>query len=145
MIRAYQESMPLQGDVVRGLEVYQKNCSNCHKLGEHGYEVGPHLATVKNRTREELLVSIFDPNKEIAPNFLAYLVMTQDGLLRTGVISSETNSTMTLRGAERNESTIFREDIEELQNSGKSLMPVGLNKNISPQQMADLIALLKSQ
>lgn len=145
LLKRYQETMPATGDVTRGLEVYQKNCSNCHKLGNHGYEVGPHLATVKNRSRDELLVSILDPNKEIAPNFFAYLVMTRDGLLRTGVISVETNTTITLRGADRNESTIFREDIDEFQNSGKSLMPVGLNKNLTPQQMADLIALLKSQ
>jgi len=144
-IREFQQQMPSTGDATRGLAVYQKNCSNCHRLGEHGFDVGPHLATVKNRSREELLVSILDPNKEIAPNFLAYLVMTKDGVLRTGVVSAESDANLTLRGTDQSEAVIFREDIDEFQNTGKSLMPVGLNKTIPPGQMADLLALLKSQ
>lgn len=145
IVTTYQRSLPANGDRQRGLTVYQKNCANCHKLAEQGYEVGPHLSTVKSRSRDELLVSILDPNREIAPNFLAYLVATKDGLQRTGVVSAETNSSITLRGTEKNETIIFRDDIEEFQNSKKSLMPVGLEKVISPDQMADLIELLKSQ
>ncbi len=145
LIEEYQRLMPPAGDAQRGEAVYQKHCANCHKLGDQGFEVGPHLSTIKGRSDAELLVSILDPNREIAPNFLVYSAITVDGVVHTGVISSETDSTITLRGSDKNEIVLFRDDLEEFRVTNQSLMPVGLDKAITPTEMADLIALLRTQ
>ncbi len=145
VVEKYLQSLPIAVDAVRGRAVYQKNCANCHRVGAEGYEVGPHLSTVRNRGIGELVVSILDPNREISPNYLTYVVTTEDGLAQTGVVVSETTTNITLRGADKKEISILRDDIDEIQNTGQSLMPVGLEKTISPQELADLIAFLKAQ
>ncbi|MCG6157732.1 PVC-type heme-binding CxxCH protein [Rubinisphaera margarita] len=145
IVEHYLSSLPDQVDIERGREVYRKHCSNCHRSEKEGYEVGPHLSTVRNRSGSELVVSILDPNREISPNYLSYVVVTDDGLLHTGVIVSESATSLTLRGADKKEIILPRDRIEELQNTGQSLMPVSLEKALSPQAMADLIAFLKSR
>ncbi|MCA9134079.1 MAG: HEAT repeat domain-containing protein, partial [Planctomycetales bacterium] len=138
----YQPALTLTGDSARGEQVFQKNCANCHRFGNQGIDVGPSLATVQNRSASQLLVNILDPSSEVSPDFLEYIVLSLDGQIATGVIVAENASSITLRQAEAKELTILREDIEEMRSSGKSLMPEGLEKVISPQQMADLLAYL---
>jgi putative heme-binding domain-containing protein len=60
------------------------------------------------------------------------------------VIASETATSVTLRQPEGKEVTLLRSDIEELKSNGVSLMPIGLEKNISVEQMADLISFIKN-
>tara|TARA_R110002095_G_scaffold85221_1_gene74112 strand:- start:283 stop:2667 length:2385 start_codon:yes stop_codon:yes gene_type:complete len=142
IISQYQPALALQTDLAEGKKVFRRDCLTCHKLGKEGYEVGPNLATVKNRTASEILVHVLDPNKEVSPNYLEYVVVTDVGLIETGIIVNETPSSITLKKAENKEITILRENIEEIRSSGKSLMPEGFEKKIKTQEMADLIAYL---
>jgi putative heme-binding domain-containing protein len=61
----------------------------------------------------------------------------------SGFIASQTASSLTLRRGEGQEDVVLRQDIEEMKSSGVSLMPEGLEKNITIDGMADLIAFLK--
>lgn len=142
IIAQYQPALSLQSDLNRGKIVFKRDCLTCHKLGNEGYEVGPNLATIKNRTAPEILVHVLDPNKEVSPNYLEYVVVTDAGLIETGIIVNETPSSITLKKAENKEITILRKNIDEIKSSGKSLMPEGLEKKIKAQEMADLIAYL---
>ena len=76
------------------------------------------------------------------PNFVAYTLVTRQGAVYNGLIAAESASGVTLRRAEGKEDHILRSQIDELVSTGKSLMPEGLEKDISPDQMADLIAYL---
>ncbi len=143
-IAEYQAALSLPSDTVRGEKIFRRECANCHRLGKRGHEVGSNLATVQNRTPAQLLVNILDPNREVSPNFLEYVVVTDDGRINTGIIASETATSITLRQTEGKQQTILRSDIDEIRSSGKSLMPEGLEKKITPQEMADLIAHLLS-
>jgi len=142
VIAKYQSALTLPSDPSRGEIVFKKHCLTCHRLGTQGHEVGPNLATIRNRTPAQLLVNLLDPNREISPKFLVHIVATVDGHIATGFIASETPASITLRQAEGKQQTILRRDIDEIASSGKSLMPEGLEKNITPQQMTDLIAYL---
>lgn len=142
IIAQYQPALKLETDLARGKVVFKRDCLTCHKLGKEGYEVGPNLATIKNRTAPEILVHVLDPNKEVSPNYLEYVVVTDEGLIETGIIVHETPSSITLKKAENKEVTILRNNIEEIKSSGKSLMPEGMEKKIKTQEMADLIAYL---
>jgi putative membrane-bound dehydrogenase-like protein len=139
----YQESLSLKGNTTRGQTVYRRECLNCHKLRGEGHDVGPSLETVKHRSPQEILIHVLDPNREVSPNFLEYVVRMTDGRVLTGLIASETDSGLTLRRAQNQEDNILRSEIEDIASSGKSLMPEGLEQKISPQEMADLIAYLK--
>jgi putative heme-binding domain-containing protein len=143
-IADYQPGLSLPSDIGRGEKVFRRECINCHRLGTEGHEVGPNLATVQNRTPAQLLLNILDPTREVAPNFLEYVAVTNDGRIHTGIIASETATSITLRQAEAKQQIILRDDIEELRSSGKSLMPEGLEKKITPQEMTDVIAYVLS-
>jgi putative heme-binding domain-containing protein len=143
VVERYRAALALQGDSERGAAVYRRDCANCHKLGEAGHDVGPSLATIQHRSPEEILIHVLDPNREVSPDFLDYTVRLTDGRVLTGLIAAETDAGLTLRRAEKHEDAILRSEIDELTSSGKSLMPEGLEQKISPQEMADLLALLR--
>ncbi|MCA9042163.1 MAG: c-type cytochrome, partial [Planctomycetaceae bacterium] len=142
VIAEYQSALKLSGNIERGEKVFRKSCTSCHKLGDQGHDVGFNLATIKNRTPSEVLIHILDPNREVSPNFMNYIVVTDNGRTAIGIIAAETASSITLRRAEGKEETILRQNIGEITSSGQSLMPEGLEKDITPQQMADLITFL---
>lgn len=141
-IARYKPAVEHSGDTDRGRAVFERECFACHKLGERGHAVGPNLAGVRRRTAEEILVNILDPNREVSPEFFEYSVALDDGRVLTGLVAAETPSSVTLRAREGAEQTILRRNIADLASTGKSLMPEGVEKNVTPQEMADLITFL---
>jgi len=132
------------GSADRGLAVFRKTCSQCHQFGKEGHLVGPQLVSVKNKSPRDLLLAVLDPNREALPQYMNYTVATDDGRVFTGILVSETDSSVTLRRAEGKEDVIPREQIEVMRSTGQSLMPVGLEKDLSPQDIADVIAWIKA-
>lgn len=141
-VAQYKPALENPGDAGKGQVVFDRECSVCHKIGARGHEVGPNLAGVSRRTAEEILTNILDPNREVSPEFLEYLVAIDDGRVASGLVASETPAGVTLRGREAEEQTILRRNIVEISSTGQSLMPEGLEKTITPEEMADLIAYL---
>ena len=89
VIRAYAPALKRVGDSTRGKEIYRKHCATCHQAGSEGKAVGPPLTTVAAKSPEDLLTGILDPNRETAPIYANYSVVTQDGRVVTGMIASE--------------------------------------------------------
>ncbi|QDT92885.1 PVC-type heme-binding CxxCH protein [Gimesia algae] len=144
IVRSYEAALELKGDTVNGQKVYMKNCAACHKVGDKGHNVGPNLATTKNKSDNDLLIAILDPSREAQSNYNAYTVVTEQGKLYTGIIAAETATSYTIRRAEGKEDIILRNNIDTLLSNGVSLMPNGLEKEINPQQMADLLVFIKT-
>ena len=145
VIADYQQAMStLQGDAGRGKAVFQKICAVCHQVGDIGKPVGPDLASTMNKTPADLLVNVLDPNREALPAFTTYTVVTDQGLILNGIIGSESATSITLKRAEGAQDTVLRANIEQLVSSGISLMPEGLEKDITPAQMADLIEFVRN-
>ncbi len=144
VIAIYRPALQMAGDRDRGREVFQKTCATCHQAEGRGVEVGPNLATVTNRSGEELLVHILDPNREVAPNYVSYNVATAQGRVISGIISDESARAIVVRRAEGATDVIPRELIEAVASSGVSLMPEGLEKGLSVNDFADLIAFIRS-
>src|SRR5690606_26433373 len=92
----------------------------------------------------QILTDILQPNRAIDSNYISYTIVTTDGRALTGIIASETGGSVTIRQPENKSITLSREEIDEMQSSGVSLMPEGLEKDITHQQMADLIAFIKN-
>jgi putative heme-binding domain-containing protein len=140
----YQNVLALAADAQRGREVFQKNCSTCHRIAGIGTDVAPDIADSRVKKPEQLLVDILQPNRAIDANFINYVVITNDGRSLTGIVTADTASSLTLKQPENKVVTLLRQDIEELRSTGVSLMPEGLEKNINKQQMADLISFIKN-
>jgi putative membrane-bound dehydrogenase-like protein len=144
VLAEYQPALAMKADPKRGLEVFRKNCTACHRIGTLGVNVAPDISDSRTKTPAQLLVSILDPNRAIDSNYISYTAVTADGKVHTGIIAVETASSITLRQQENKTVTLLRKDVETLKSNGISLMPVGLEKNVTVQQMADLIAYIKN-
>ena len=142
IVAAYRSALALTGDGGRGQHMFEQNCMTCHRIGRRGHDVGPNLATIQNRTPESLMIQILDPNREVLANYTQYIVMLDSGRVVSGLIASESPTSITLRRAENVQETILRQNIDEIIGSGKSLMPEGLEQKLSKQQMSDLLAFL---
>ena len=143
VIKQYEPALGKNVDPKRGRAVFEKQCVTCHRVDNLGVNVGPDISDTYNKTPAVLLLSILDPNRAVDNNSFGYTVTTTDGKTLTGLLAAENSSSITLRQPEGKNETILRSDIEELRSTGLSLMPVGFEKNITPEQMADLIAFLK--
>jgi len=139
VIEAFTPALNLKGDPLHGRKIYQERCISCHRLGGEGSPLGPDLVTVRNTGKEKMLVNIVDPNREVRPEFVSYLIETKDDESLIGLIANETATTVTLRQAYGKENVIQRSDIQKLQSQGQSLMPEGLEAGLTPQDLADLI------
>lgn len=144
VVEHYQSALSKQGNPGLGRQVFLKNCSICHQLDGAGTEIGPNLATMKNRGAETILLNVLDPNREVNPQYVNYVVAMQSGKSHTGIIAEETPRNITLLRAEKKTDVLDRSEIEELHSTGLSIMPEGLEKEISVEQMSDLLAYLLS-
>ncbi|WP_218934315.1 PVC-type heme-binding CxxCH protein [Rosistilla ulvae] len=145
VIEQYQAALTLTGDIERGRKVFATSCAACHKFDNVGHSVGPDLASITDKRPATLLANIIDPSAEVEARYLTYTVLTVDGRVHNGLLATETGSSITLLSNEGKSQTILRTEIEELRASNKSLMPEGLEKDLSPQAVADLLALLTAK
>ncbi|WP_373522210.1 PVC-type heme-binding CxxCH protein [Aquiflexum sp.] len=143
ILQQYQASLTLNGTQLKGQTVYHENCAICHKMGQDlGKAFGPDLATMKNRRPENILSDILLPNLSIADGYDLWALEMQNGESLQGLIASETPTAILLRFAGGQERSIARQDIRSLTVMEMSGMPSGLENNINPQKMADLLAFI---
>ncbi len=142
VVARYQAALRLEGDPQRGKQVFAKHCAACHRFRGQGYALAPPLEGVLNRGPAGVLLDILDPNRQVDPEFVNYTVLLDDGRTTSGILAEETPSHITLRRGQDQQERLPRARIEAMQNTGTSLMPEGLEQQISVQQMADLLSYL---
>jgi putative membrane-bound dehydrogenase-like protein len=140
----YQNVLTMAGDAKRGQVSFAKNCATCHKIGETGVNVAPDISDSRTKTPAQILADIIQPNRAIDANYVAYNLLLADGTTASGILTSETSTSITLKAAGAKVITVARGEIEQLKSTGVSLMPDGLEKTIPPQEMADVIAFIKN-
>jgi putative membrane-bound dehydrogenase-like protein len=143
VLQQHESVLTMPGDATAGAAVFNKRCAVCHKLRGVGHDVGPNLASLTDYSPQALLVALLDPNKAVEAKYLDYLAITTSGQSYTGMLANETGNSVTLLGQEGKQQTILRSELEALQATGKSLMPEGLEKDVTPQDMANVIAYLR--
>ena len=140
----YKSILSLRADARNGENVFQKNCASCHQHQGKGFKVGPDLSGVKNQPGEALLYHILVPDAEIYPGFQNYDVETTGGETHGGILVNESDSTITLQRALGEKEQITRREIRAMRTTSSSLMPSDLEKTMTRQELADLIAFLKA-
>jgi putative heme-binding domain-containing protein len=141
--------LSLPGDVTRGEHVVFNTagvqCKNCHRIGKNGHDVGPELTTIGQKySRAQLLESMLWPSKLIDPKYVTYLVETNDGRLLTGLLVKRDEQEVVLKDAQNKVIRISSGQIEHLVPQRLSLMPELLLRDMTAQQVADLLAYLSS-
>jgi putative heme-binding domain-containing protein len=140
----YKAAAAGEGDAARGKLVFTKNCATCHRVAEQGVQVGPDISDTREKSRDQLLNDILNPNAAIDANYIEYTVSLKNGKSVSGIIVTETGGSITLKRAENVVETVLRQDVAEVESTGRSLMPEGLEKTISLGEMTDLLTFLKN-
>jgi putative membrane-bound dehydrogenase-like protein len=130
------------GDPVKGKAVFKAQCAKCHTHSGEGTNIGPDLTGMAAHPKEELLVHIFDPSRSVEGNFRIYSVTTLDGKVFSGMLASETRTTLEIIDTEAKRFTIQRANVETLAGSNKSLMPEGFEKQLKEPEIVDLLEFL---
>ncbi len=143
VLRQFQSALTLPPDPRRGAELFARNCQTCHQRQGKGLRVGPDLSGVAGRPPSSLFKDILDPNGDVSPDYINFLVVTKRGQVLSGLLVEETGTSLKLRRAEGAEETVLRSEIEVFRSSGRSLMPEGLEQTLGAQGLADVIAFLR--
>jgi putative membrane-bound dehydrogenase-like protein len=138
----YQSTLALKGAVGHGQDVFAGACALCHSMNGIGFAVGPDLASLRDKPRDYWIQNILAPDAVVEPKFISHTVELKDGRIFAGVIKSETATSLTVLQPGGLTGTVLKSDVKKVQPSKVSLMPSDLEKSISPQDMADLIAFL---
>ncbi len=128
-----------------GHTVFQRTCTPCHTFAGEGKAVGPDLTGIRNQPEDVLLLHIIVPEFEIMPTYTLYNVETKDGNNVSGLLATDTPTSITLRQAGGIEEQVPRAKIASMASSRLSLMPQELEKTMSKQELADLIGFLKGE
>lgn len=142
--QSYAAKLTDAADTAAGRQIFRRACASCHQLDGEGHAIGPNLAAMQNRGPEAILANVLEPNREVNPQYLAYTLVTQDGRILSGMIRGETATSIELVSADNKAVTVLRSEIETLRSTGQSLMPTGLEQQITPAEMNDLIGYLMS-
>jgi putative heme-binding domain-containing protein len=130
-------------DRSQGRYLFQKACATCHRLFGQGGTTGPDLTGAQRDNVAYLLSNIVDPSAQLAEDYRMWVLVLADGRVVNGVIAERAEQTVTLQTS--NERLVVdRSDIDELNQTELSIMPLGLLDALSDQQVCDLIAYLMS-
>ena len=130
------------GDVANGKKLFVQHCAKCHKHGGEGQTIGPDLTGFAVHPKEEILIAVLDPSRSVEGNYRAYTAKTLDGKVITGLLASESRTAVELLDAENKRHVIERDNIDELAESKKSLMPEGFEKQVTVAEFTDLMEFL---
>ncbi len=139
----YREAWETPGDVEQGRLVFRKMCGACHRVENEGVAIGPSLASVIEKSNEQIAISVFQPNIEVDPKYQMYQLVTDDGVVHTGIMESAQSDAVVIRNGKGELERYQRSEIEVLKASGKSLMPEGLQAQVSPKDFRDLLLFIK--
>lgn len=130
------------GDVDAGRTMFKKHCASCHQHGELGKAIGPNLTGMAVHSKAELLTHIIDPSRNVEGNFRTYTAILADGRVLNGMLSAETRTSVAMIDTQAKQINIQRDEIEQLIASRKSVMPEGFEKQMSEQELTDLLEFL---
>ena len=136
-------------DIRRGHQVWHSAraaCVACHQMGYKGGQIGPDLSRIGQiRTERDLLESILFPSLSFVRSYEPISLITTNGRVLNGIVKNETADEMTLVIDHQKTVQISLDEIEERRPGAVSIMPAGLEKHLSAQQLADLVRFLKSR
>ncbi len=137
------------GDINRGHLVFNSEktaCTLCHKIGYRGGLLGPDLTSIgKIRGERDLLEAVVFPSATLVRGYEPFTVTTKSGESHTGIVRKDDTEEVVLATGPETTQRIPRSEIGDLQPSNVSPMPPGMDAVLTAQELADLIAFLKSR
>lgn len=137
-----------EGNITRGQVIFNNQklaCVVCHSMGYLGGKVGPDLTRIGGiRTERDLLEAIVFPSASFVRSYEPVLAVTTNGITHNGLVKKDSTDELILTTGPNQEVRLQRDEIEEIQPSHVSVMPAGLDQQLSVRDLADLVAFLKA-
>ena len=130
------------GDAKQGELVFKKVCAQCHKIYGEGQDVGPDISANGRASFDQLLSNVLDPSLVIGASYQARLVTTTDGRSLTGLLVEDSPQRVVLKEQGGKLDTIPRGEVDAITVSKLSLMPEGLEKQLTEKELVDLFEFL---
>ena len=130
------------GDPMRGWAVFKKVCAQCHKIYGEGQDVGPEITSNGRASFDQLLSNVLDPSLVIGAGYQARIVTTTGGRVLTGLPAEDSPQRVVLKLQGGKLETIPRDEVESMTISKLSLMPEGLENQMTRQELIDLFEFL---
>lgn len=130
-------------DLEKGKKHFEKRCSQCHRVGTMGNAVGPDLVTLKDPSLNSFVQSIIQPNLAVEDKYRSYVIALLDGRELSGLIQAESSTQLEIVTADGKPHQLPRNEIDQIKSTGKSLMPEGLETELNPEAMFDLVSYLQ--
>jgi putative heme-binding domain-containing protein len=136
------------GDVRRGQAIFngpKAACVTCHAIGYVGGKLGPDLSKIGQvRADRDLLESIVYPSASFVRSYEPVSVATRDGRVFSGLLKKDGPDEIIIAVAADRDERVARDQVEEVAPGTVSVMPAGLDRQLTPGELADLIAFLKA-
>jgi putative heme-binding domain-containing protein len=142
VLRRFEPALQLAGNSKEGRALYVERCASCHRFRGEGHVFGPDLESVANGGKAKILAHLIDPNREVAPQFAAYVAELVDGSVLSGVLATESSDAVVIREPLGRETLVPQGRVKRVQTTGRSPMPEGLEIGLTQQQMANLLEFL---
>jgi putative heme-binding domain-containing protein len=143
---AAKYTLATKGDTKRGEALFKsQSCAACHTTADGQTPKGPHLVEIGKRYKaDELVESILKPSAKLAQGYETYrFVMTDDRVFQGFIVSERADATI-IRESNGVQRELKKSEIATRQMQKQSAMPEGLAANLTPEQLADLLAYLQS-
>jgi putative heme-binding domain-containing protein len=145
-----EDILNLKGDTERGRQLFfagsASQCKNCHRIQGVGETLGPDLSQIGAKyTRPALLQHILEPSRSVEPKYVSYLLETKAGQVHSGLLVEKTEREVVLRDARNQAIRVPAAEVEQLVPQTKSFMPELLVRDLTAQQVADLLEFLSAQ
>lgn len=141
--------LALPGDAERGRRLFFETegiqCKSCHKISGSGADVGPELSKIGSKyDAARILDNVLNPSREIDPKFVVHLAVMADGRLESGLLVEQNEETVVLKDKKGELIRLRAGDIDELAKQQQSMMPDLLLRDMTAEQVADLLAYLSA-
>ena len=141
------ELTKLAGNLPNGRMVFFSTgtCHKCHVVDGMGREIGPNLTEIGSKlSREAMFESVLYPSAGISHNFELWTVVMDSGTTVNGMLISNTDEEVSIKGDDALVRSFKKSDVEELVKQKISMMPADLQKTMTTQELADVVEYMQS-
>lgn len=140
VLQKYQHVVQMVGQSTKGAPLFKQHCQTCHPLDRNKSPVGPDLRTLSSKSPSAILEAILHPSRSIDPRYLNYNIILNNGETLVGIVTSDSGNSLEIAKQDGTRRVILRSSIDAIQSSRLSLMPDGFEQQLTPQDVADVIA-----
>ncbi len=144
---ALAQLVGMRGNLKNGKLVFHNmgTCFKCHKENGLGREVGPDLSEIGSKlSRQAMFESILYPSAGISHNYETYTLVLDSGTTVSGLKTSETEDTVSIKDSEAIVRTFKKDEVDEMVRKDTSLMPADLQKTMTAQELVDVVEYMQS-